>query len=159
MNSENISNKLKKELNINKSKVNLENLRSDYFLQRIFDNIKRNRSLEIIKNNKQIQKRLNISIKDYKEYYELYTPIEIEIIPIIPYKSQFEKFINNYNKEYIHIYFNDDKKETKRKFLLKNDICDKITIIIDHQIKSFEKLFYECKCIESLFFKKFHRII
>ena len=32
-----------------------------------------------------------------------------------------------------------------------------IKIIIDYQIKSFELLFYECKCIESINFKKFYR--
>ena len=33
----------------------------------------------IIKCNKKIQNRLNINIKDYKEYSEIYTPIEIEL--------------------------------------------------------------------------------
>ena len=33
-----------------------------------------------------------------------------------------------------------------------------IKIIIDYQAKSFEKLFKDCNCISSIFFKKFHRI-
>ena len=32
-----------------------------------------------------------------------------------------------------------------------------IKIIIDHHIESLEKLFSYCKCIESIFFKKFYR--
>ena len=34
---------------------------------------------------------------------------------------------------------------------------NKIKIIIDYQIKSFERLFNECKCIEKINFKKFYR--
>ena len=32
-----------------------------------------------------------------------------------------------------------------------------IKIIIDYQVKSFENLFYNCDCIESIYFKKFYR--
>ena len=34
--------------------------------------------LEIVKYNKRIQNRLNLSVKDYKEYSETFTPIEIK---------------------------------------------------------------------------------
>ena len=34
-----------------------------------------------------------------------------------------------------------------------------IKIIIDYQVKSFEKLFYNCDCIESIYFKNFIGII
>ena len=37
----------------------------------------KNKSLEIIKYNKNIKDRINISIKDYKEYSQVYSPIEI----------------------------------------------------------------------------------
>ena len=40
---------------------------------------------------------------------------------------------------YYHIYFNNDKKEVKRNFLNKNENVEKIKIIIDFQIKSFER--------------------
>ena len=33
----------------------------------------------------------------------------------------------------------------------------KIKIIIDYQVKSFNKLFFKCYCIESINFKKFYR--
>ena len=32
-----------------------------------------------------------------------------------------------------------------------------IKIIIEHKIKSFERLFLNCECIESIYFKKFYR--
>ena len=33
------------------------------------------KSLEIVKYSKKLQNKLNLSIKDYKEYSEIYTPI------------------------------------------------------------------------------------
>ena len=70
------------ELASNKSKSQLINIQSYYFLQTIFNNITEKRALEIIKINKNIQNRLNIHINNYREYCELYTPIEIEMIPL-----------------------------------------------------------------------------
>ena len=46
-----------------------------------------------------IKKRLNLSINDYKEYFQLYSPIEIELYNI---KSE-SKFINISNKILIYI--------------------------------------------------------
>ena len=45
---------------------------------------------------------------------------------------------------YYHIYFNDNNEEIKRYHLNRNDRINKITIIIDYQIKSFYKLFFHC---------------
>ena len=90
--------------NIDISNINFENLKSDYFLQKILDNMNKKKSLEIVKYNKKIQNRLKLSIKDYKEYSEIFTPIEIELIPS---KDKYDKFINIKEKEesYFHIYF------------------------------------------------------
>ena len=134
----------------------LENLKSDYFLEKIYNKIKKKKSLEIVKYNKKVQKRLKLSIKDYKEYSETFSSIEIEI----PWKKKYGKFINinENNKIYYHIYFNDNKKEIKNKYEIKiKDKVKKIKIIIDYQIESLEFLFYCCKCIESINFKKFYR--
>ena len=88
-----------------------KNLKSDYFIRKIFDNIQTRISLEIIKYNIRIQKRINININNYKEYLENFSPIEIEIKPV---KNKYGKFINmNENKIYYHIYFNDNKEEIK----------------------------------------------
>jgi hypothetical protein len=130
-------------------------LRSKYILQKVFYNLLKKKSLDIIKYNNNIKERMNISIKDYKEYSEIYSSIEIEIKPV---KNKYGKFINmNENEIYYHIYFNDNKEEIKRNYLNENDNVSKIKIIIDYQVKSFKELFYNCECIEYIYFKKFSR--
>jgi surface protein len=132
-----------------------KNLKSDYFLRKLFYNLLKKKSLDIIKYNNNIKERMNISIKDYKEYSEIYSSIEIEIKPV---KNKYGEFINmNENKIYYHIYFNDNKEEIKRNYFNENDNVSKFKIIIDYQVKSFKKLFYYCKCIEYIYFKKFYR--
>ena len=148
---------------IRKSKNNIINMiKSKLILKQIFNILTKNRFLLIIRNNKELQNKLNINIYNYKEYSEIYTKIIIEIIPV---PNKYGKFINFVNKELIplyHIYFNDRTKETdrnKRKnySIYKKDKITKIKIIIEHQVKSFYKLFYDCKCIGSLRFIKFSR--
>ena len=64
------------------AKGDLTNIRSLYIIKSIlFDFIPKFLSLKIIKYNKQIQNRIDISILDYKKYVEILSPIEIEIIP------------------------------------------------------------------------------
>ena len=82
----NSSNELNKE-----SKNTFKKLKSDYFLQLLFNNLLKKKSLDIIKYNKNIKDRINISIKDYKDSSELYSLIEIEIKPT---KNKYGKFIN-----------------------------------------------------------------
>ena len=134
-----------------------ENIESDYFLQKLYDNMTKKKKLEIVKYNKKIQNRINISVKNYKEYSETFSSIEMEIITA---KDKYGRFINiNENdKLYYHIYFNDNKEEIKNKYEIdEQDKVTKIKIIIDYQVKSFKKLFYDCKYIESINFKKFYR--
>jgi len=84
----------------------LNNLKSDYFIIKLFEYISKRKSLKTIKYNKKIQKRIDINIKDYKYYSKKYSSIELEIIPM---KGKYVKFINikEKDKEYYHIYFND----------------------------------------------------
>ena len=49
------------------SKDVFKNLKNDYFLQKLFHNLLKKKSLNIIKYNKNIKKRINISIKDYTQ--------------------------------------------------------------------------------------------
>ena len=131
----------------------IENIKSRYILSKIYNNMTIKKKLEIVKYNKRIQNRLNLSVNDYKEYCE----IEIEIIPT---KDKYGEFINiDVNDElYYHIYFNDNKEEIKNKYEInEEDKVTKIKIIIDYQVKSFNHLFSECGCIESINFKKFYR--
>ena len=168
--SNNTSKETNKENESSKLNPIIENLKSDYFLQKLYDIMPKKKKLEIVKYNKRIQNRLNLSIKDYKEYSETFTPIEIEIIPA---KGKYGKFIkvDENDKLYYHIYFNDNKEEIKNKYRIKEengvtkheyyfeeeDKVTKIKIIIDYQVKSFKELFYKCECIESINFKKFYR--
>ena len=155
MNPSNELRKEKTESNKRGSKDIFKNLKNDYFLQKLFHNLLKKKSLDIIKYNKKIKERINISIKDYKEYSEIYSSIEIEIKPV---KNKYGKFINmNENEKYYHIYFNDNKEEIKRNNLNKNENVTKLKIIIDYQVKSFEGLFEDCEYIESIYFKKFYR--
>ena len=131
-----------------------KNLKSNYILQKLFVNIPLKKRLIIVKINKKIQNRLNLSSKDYKAYSE---EIEIEIIPTKDKYCQFIK-INENDKLFYHIYFNDNKEEIKNKYEInKEDKVTKIKIIIDYQVKSFKELLYWYNCIESINFKRFYR--
>ena len=128
----------------------LKNVKSYYIIQKIFEYMTERKYLETIRYNKSIQKRINININHYKVYSEKYSSIELDIVPI---KGKYDKFINikEEDKKYFHIYFNDNKKkEIENTLLNKDDNVSKISIIIDYQIKSFSKLFDNCKCIESI---------
>ena len=153
----NVSKENNKESESAKPNPILENIKSRYILSKIYNNMTIKKKLEIVKYNKKIQNRLNLDVKDYKEYSETFTPIEIEIIPT---KDKYGKFINiNKNDElFYHIYFNDNKEEIKNKYEInKKDKVTKIKIIIDYQVKSFKELLYKCRCIESINFKEFYR--
>ena len=110
MDSKDILDNEKEELNQINSKNTLKKLKSDYFLQKVFNVITKKISLEIIKYNKNIKKRININTNDYKEYSEKYSSIELEIIPM---KGGYRRFIyiKEEDKNYYHIYFNDNKGE------------------------------------------------
>ena len=149
------------ELNLIKSKDKFGNIKSKYILQKIFDFLLKKKLLEIIKYNKNIQKRMDIdNTKDYKEYSESYSSIEIEIIPA---ENKYGKFINidkTEDEEYYHIYFDNNYKEViKRYNLNENEKIKTIQIIIDYQVKSFNRLFYFCTCVESISFKNFLEMI
>ena len=151
MNSRNISkDEESKQLN---AKNEFDNVKSNYFLMKIFDMMKKSKSLEIMKYNKKLQKRLNLSINNYKEYSQIYTPIEIEFKLV--YKK-YGRFINisKEDNKYYHIYFDISNKEIKRNYLNENEEVKKIKIVIDYPVKSFKELFIGCRCISSIIFKK-----
>ena len=144
-------------IEINISNNNLGNIKCKYILSKIFKIVNIKKSFEIVKYNKKMQNKLNLSIKDYKEFLVKFSTIEIEIVPA---KKIYSKFINICENEklYYHIYINDNREEIKNKhYIYENDKITKIRIIIDYQIKSFENLFKNSKCIEYINFIKFHR--
>ena len=140
----------------NKDRINskdiFKNLKNKYILHKIFDNLSKIKSLKIIKYNKKKQKEIKININDYKDY----SLTELEIIPDSKDYGQFIN-INKGEKKYFHIYFDNNKEETKRFYFNQNEKIKKIKIIIDYQVKSFYKLFYYIRCIKSINFKKFKR--
>ena len=135
MKSENISQDEKSK--INKSKFDFDNLKSDYFLIRIFDIMKKNKTLEILKYNKKLQKRLNLNINDYKKYSQIYSSIELEL------KTNeyiYGRFINIFDeeKQYYRIYFNNSKKEISRNYLKYKEKVETIKIIkLNHLLNYF----------------------
>ena len=155
MNSGNIlENEKLKQVNI---KAEFDNLKSDYFFEILLNIMKKKKSLEILKFNKKLQKRLNLSIKDYKDYSQLFSSIEIELKLV---DNKYDKFINipAQDKEYYHIYFDNSNQEIKRNYLNENENVKTVKIVIDKKVKSFKSLFAECECISSINFKKFIRI-
>ena len=145
------SNSKKEEFNQGKSRNIFENLKSKYLFKKIFENLNAKIFLKIIKYNKKFKVKLDISDKNYKEYCD----IEIELIP--KGIGEFINFINQEEEQFFHIYFNDDKNETKRNNLINGEKIKKIKLIIDYQVRSFYKLFYNCNCLESIKFIKFNR--
>ena len=140
-----------------KVKPILGDIKADFFLLKLFDALPKVKCLKLIKYNKSMQNRLNKGIKDFKEYTEIYSPIEIEIIPA---KNKYGKFINipyPEKKSNFHIFFDNNKNEIQRSYLEENESIDKIKIIIDYQVKSLKGLFSNCTCIDSIKFKKFYR--
>ena len=138
----------------------LKNVKSHYIIQKFFGYMIIRKSLEIIRYNKSIQKRINLNINHYKAYSEKYSSIELDIIPM---KGEYGNFINinEEDKKFIHIYFNDNKnKEIENTSFNRNDNVSKISIIIDYQIKSFSRLyFFILNVLNSLNLKNFTEIM
>ena len=88
-----------------KTKIDLINIKSKFILKKIFESIQKNKVLNIIKYNKKIQNRLNITQNDYKEFLN----IEIEIVP---FQDYFVTYNFNFSEpKFYHVYFNDNEKE------------------------------------------------
>ena len=109
MESSNLISKEKAEKSLIKSVGKFENIKTDYFLEKVFNNLEKKKTLNLVKYNKNIRNRINRNINDYKEYSEKYSSIEIEINPAI---NKNGKFINikKEDEKYYHIYFNKNKK-------------------------------------------------
>jgi surface protein len=135
----------------------LKDIKSYHILQKIFDILTTKKSLNIMKFNKYIKNKLNVTLDNYKKYCEINLSIEIKEIPDYKNKINFININDKNEEKYFHIYFDDNKEEIKRTYTNKEDKVSKINIIIDYQVKSLYKLFYFCDCIESIFFKKFYR--
>ena len=133
-----------------------QSINSKYILQHILSYLPKKKQLEIIKYNKMYQERLGVNDNDYKEFCEKNTPIEIEII-VNDYEGKIIDISDDKEYPYVHIYFDESKKEIKTHYLKKSHKVKKIKILLDYQINSFRKLFCDCQNIKSLSFIKFYR--
>ena len=133
----------------------LEKIRSKYILELIIKNhLDQKIYLQLVQYNKNLQEKLNIKLKDYKYYSErviidLYPKKELS-------KGQNHSFINiGFNeRQYFHIFFDDNKIEENRCYITENDKINKIRVIIESKIKSFSGLFIYCYCLEKINFIK-----
>ena len=109
------------EIGLNK----LKKIKSEFFIQIIFEQIEKVRLFKIIKVNRNIQQKLKINIDTYKEYSVTHSTIKLEIVPV---PNSIGKFINIKKDEgkYFHIYFNDNKEEINRTKLKSEDKVSKI---------------------------------
>ena len=96
--------------------------------------MKENKYLEIIKYNKNLLKRLKLTLKNYQEFSQSYTLIELQL----KYNINKVDYIINVPDEEMKLYHfffdvsNNENQNRKEK---------SVNIIIDYQIKSFKKLF------------------
>ena len=151
MDSKNTPNTGKEKTNLIKSQNKFINIKSNFVLKKIFNHLDKNKALKIIRYNTNIKNKLNIDIEDYKSI----------LMDIIPIPNKYGPFINieEKNKKYFHIYFNDNKGEIKRTELSKGDKVSKINIVIDYKVKSFNKLFFFVKLLNQYILKTFIEII
>ena len=91
----------------------LRKIESNFFIQKFFGYLSERKSLETIRYNKSIQKRIDININHYKAYSEKFSSIELDIITIKGECGRFIK-IKEEDKQYFHIYFNDNKKKKSK---------------------------------------------
>ena len=144
---------------LNKVHSKLSDLKSKYILDKLFTNLTIDKKLLIIRYNKILQKRLDITINDFKDNLK----IEIEIIPFPDKIDEYKDRIININQEkecFYHAYFNDDPKEIKiyydeedklirtltENHNRKKELVKKIKIVIDYEIKSLKGV----KCLSHV---------
>jgi len=125
----------------------LNKIRCVYIIKEIFKNIEPVVFLNIIRYNKKIQKKLEITKGNY-HYYDLV--IKIELIP---------KNIDTRNT-FINIKENEkDFYQIKRNYFTNKEKISKIKIVINNEIKSLKGLFSGCSYIKEINFIKFKKKI
>ena len=132
----------------------LNKIRSKYILKNIASYINPRIYLLLYKYNKKLQKKLELSKKDFRAYNQ----IEIEIIPSDVINDRKNTIINYFaeDKAYYHI-FVDDKEKKRRNYFRKKENVKKIKVLIDFEIKSLKRLFHGCNYIKEINFVKFNR--
>ena len=107
----------------------------------------------MIKYNKSLQKKFNLSFNSYFQ-------IKIVVIPLQEEIKENKVFINIMNKKddnFFCIFFNGGEKEIKRNYIKPNEKVSKIKILIDKEIKSIANLFDGIDFVKKIIFRKFNR--
>ena len=132
----------------------LNKIKNLYNLESIFQYLNESLKLKIIRHSKALQKKLKISIEDYKNYCEI--EIELKLIDNIEKDTDFINPEFRYANS-LHIYFNDKLKDQKRIYVREDEKVSKIKIVIDYNVKTLEGLFKGCSCIKEIKFINFKR--
>ena len=142
----------------------LNNIKSNYIFQIILkEYLTKAQYFNLVRYNKNLQKKLELNINSYKEFYQrFFNRIEIELLPISSSELDLEKkyfFINRKeNKSYYNIYFDDNKNQKiDRTFITADDKVKKINIFLEIEIKELKGLFNNCECLKEIKFTKFNR--
>ena len=130
----------------------LNKIKSNVILRKIFKISNYAVNLRLLKYNKNLKRRLDITLKDYN----LYNQIEIDVIHKESLKEK-NNFINikETDKKFYHFYIN--KKEIKNNYIANKSKKKKIRIKINRKITSLKALFKNCKNITQINFTKFKR--
>ena len=161
----------------------LNEIKSKYMLEYLFTYIKKDLLYKIVKYNKKLQTKINLSLKDYKMFSKIM--IELHMSKYIFDTELFINFEQQY-RPYYHIYFNDKKVEENfpinlnmsnfesLKYFIRSKITNKkkeiiqgyffkknnvktIKIVIDDKVKSLKGLFKNCRCYKEINFINFNR--
>ena len=130
------------------------NIKSKYIIGKVMDLLSEKKSLEIIKINRTLQKKLDMNITNYKNYFEKIRVVEIELT----IKRTMYKFINipEEDKQYYHIYINNIEIPVNEIYIsIKKN--EQIKIKIDDPVTSLKDLFKDKIYIESINFIRFNK--
>ena len=109
----------------------LKEVKSKLILKKIISCIQSEKLMKIIFHNKNLQKKLYLSINDYKKLCN----VEIEMENIyrkIKEDAYFIHYLNEETSSFYHIYFDNNKEGMKRNYLTTEDKITKIKISIDY---------------------------
>ena len=130
-------------------------VRSNFILKKIFHDLDKRIYCQIIRYNKNLQKKINIELEDYHQLYKIYSKIELEIIPTSPFINKEEIIKMNNDRSFYHIHYIYDKNQKSKK---KREPLTRIKIVIDTEFESLKGLFKDCTGIYKFNLLKYKRI-
>ena len=125
------------------------NIKSIYILKIIFKNVVKTKYYNIIRYNKKLQNRLDISLNDYKDLYFRSNFIKIIFNKNILITKNTFKFDLNSG----HYHFYEEENRNVKKLDINSNICkgvSQINLFIDLEVNSFKRLFYGCEFITKI---------